>query len=83
MEGMQGIKTMLRSLLEAQEKLVHQVGELTQKLEGMGQQQGQMMQKVEGFGRKVNQVPQILQNMKELAGRVRCMDWRRLRWRRV
>ena len=28
---MQGIETMLRSLLDAQEKLVHQVGELTQK----------------------------------------------------
>jgi hypothetical protein len=51
MKGMQGIETMLRSLLDAQEKLVHQVGELTQKVEGMEQQQGRMMQKVEGLGR--------------------------------
>ena len=51
MKGVQGIETMLRSLLDAQEKLVHQVGELTQKVEGLEQQQGRMMQKVEGLGR--------------------------------
>ena len=39
MKGMQGIEAMLRSLLDAQENLVHQVGELTQKVEGMEQQQ--------------------------------------------
>ena len=37
MKGMQGIEAMLRSVLEAQEKLAHQVGELAQKVEGMDQ----------------------------------------------
>ena len=37
MEGMQGNEAMLRSMLEAQEKLAHQVGELAQKVEGMDQ----------------------------------------------
>ena len=90
MEGMQGIEAMLRSVLEAQEKLAHQVGELAQKVEGMEQkvegveqQQGQIMQKVEGLEMKADEVPQMVQNMKELTGRVRCMDWQRLRWRRV
>ena len=83
MKGMQGIEAMLRSMLEAQEKLAHQVGELTQKVVGMDQKVEGMDQKVEGMERKVDQVPQMVQNMKELTGRVRCMDWQRLRWRRV
>ena len=84
-------------MLEAQEKLAHQVGELAQKVEGveqkvegmeqkvdgMEQQQGHMMLKMEGMESKVDQVPQILQNMKDLTGHVRCKDWQRLRWRRV
>ena len=101
MNGMQGIEAMLRSMLEAQEKLAHQVGELAQKVEGgeqkgvgMEQQQGQMMQKVEGMDQKMDGIDQkvegmeqqqgsVLQSVTELTGRVRCMDWQSLRWRRV
>ena len=46
----------------------------------MRQQQGQLVQKVDGLDQKVEGVKQ---NVKELTGRVRCMDWQRLRWRRV
>ena len=94
-KGMASIQSMLKKLLEQQEKVFRQVGELTQKVEGVEQQQSTMLQKVEGVEQKVEgveqkverieecQIPNIAGTVNELASRMRLMDWQRLRWRRV
>ena len=49
MAGMQNMEAMLKSMLEAQESLAKQVGELAQKVTSMEQQQGQVAHKMESM----------------------------------
>ena len=76
MAGMKNMEAMLKSMLEAQESLAKQVGELAQKVTSMEQQTAQvpqLVQKIDGMD----------YNVKALTDRVRFMDWKSLRWRRV
>ena len=72
MAGMQNMEAMLKSMLAAQESLAKQVGELAQKVTSMDQ-------KMES----IDQIPQLTATVNEMASRMRCMDWKSLRWRRV
>jgi hypothetical protein len=56
MEGMQGIEAMLRSMLEAQEKLAHQVGELAEKIDSQQDQMTEMINRVGGGDENVRAV---------------------------
>ena len=69
MKGVQNIENMLRSVMEQQEKLMA-------KVEGI-------QEKVDGMELQVSELALVVPKIDAIEDRLRCMDWRRLRWRQV
>ena len=69
MEGVQNIESILRSMMEQQEKLMAKV-------------QG-IQEKVVGIEEKQDRMEQQMLKIDTIEDHLRCMDWKRLRWRQV